>query len=140
MFRCLLICLTVSSRKKYPLTPVLSRVFLFICRALAETEPTYDLYIYTRESFLKVQDVQWICWFRFCLTKTKIVARKEYSQILHSVKSIFVEYFTVSLYYKSKNMGTNNILNSKGKHLVWISWITNFNLIQRDNWNPLDVN
>ena len=35
------------------------------------------LYIYSRESFLKYQDVQWIYSVRFCMTKLKMLVRTE---------------------------------------------------------------
>jgi len=33
------------------------------------------LYMLTQESFSKGQDVRWICWVRFWLTKLKMLAR-----------------------------------------------------------------
>ena len=70
--------------KTIPLPPVSSRVFHFICRALAEVKFHNDsrvcyfqwlLSIESREWFLKYQDCQWICCIKFSITKLKMLAR-----------------------------------------------------------------
>jgi len=38
------------------------------------SELKFLLYIESRESFLKYQDVQWICWVWFCMAKLKMLA------------------------------------------------------------------
>ena len=69
----LLIFLTVSSRKDLSIAHSFIGGFSFHMQGISDFQCL--LYIYTRESFLKVQDVRYTCCVRFSLAKLQMLAR-----------------------------------------------------------------
>ena len=80
---CLLICLKVSSRKNLSNAPCFIGGFSFHIQGISDFQCL--LSIYTHEPFLNYQDVQCICWVRFCMTKLKMLARHFHTEVKYSV-------------------------------------------------------